>query len=204
MHPITPIEKFGKSHWSLLLFMETLVVDSGGRLKYGEPRLSQAVLGSDLWRDNYNTQLNDGTYLEFHDDWDCLMDLTAAGLLSEPRNWSGAHVYALTDFGWLVAGQLRRWKAESKGIAAYVAPLNNTTIAFLPAEALLSTIEKTIQISEVQVGDWLFYGGWREIKSVEHLPSGWTLFNSGQPDSFVDQTSCSIRKNLGKPATLIS
>jgi hypothetical protein len=87
--PIPP-KHFGKDHWSLLAYVGHRTEESGDgvgklaleRLRCNEqthPLLVGPIDGR--WKDTYTTRLRDGESAG-HDDWDCLDDLEAAGLVS--------------------------------------------------------------------------------------------------------------------------
>lgn len=128
-----PTEDFGKDHWSMFAYIETLCVDS---LKKGvgeidkrrvraneKTHLLHAVncgAGLGPWNPEHGTRLagywktdktTDCTRLRpQHDDWDCLDDLDAAGLV-EVISFANGFV-KLTEKGFRVAGELRTWKAK--------------------------------------------------------------------------------------------
>jgi len=116
-----PKEVWGRDHESTMLYIETRCVDYGGvpvaaqmRTCKGRPRRG-SVSGRDgalpLPPGDFPTHLADGTELYGHDDWDCVNDLVAAGLLE----WLGTGllpVFRLTDAGWEFVGKLRRAKAD--------------------------------------------------------------------------------------------
>lgn len=105
MEHIVPIDKFGRDHWSTLLYIESCAVDRGGQLD--DRKMRTKVYGKE-WK--YGTILNDGTKIEMHDDWDCLTDFRAAGIIK--NNSTSIKGAELTDFGWHLAHQLRRRRAE--------------------------------------------------------------------------------------------
>lgn len=101
-----PMALFGKDHWSTFAYVETRAVDHRGLLDHDHMRCSmrrhpimanakRRVSGAAVDGSRYPTRIKaaeapgpDGTYggadLPDHDDYDCLDDLIAAGLL-EPR-----------------------------------------------------------------------------------------------------------------------
>jgi hypothetical protein len=139
-----PIEKWGHDHWSTLAYIECRCVDHGGKLRNANMRtdyqrhpllLDRCGLG-DPRGAKYPTRLADGSEQANHDDWDCLNDMAAAGLLtvlrpSDPELWdvepgkrgrmSGFMeqplplevVVSLTPLGHFVASRLRRHRAET-------------------------------------------------------------------------------------------
>lgn len=124
---IIPIEKFGKDHWSTLLYVESCAVDRGGRLDDRKMRTYQ--YGA---KKHYHTYLANGEICEDekHDDWSCLQDMCYAGLLYEPE-WGEFELkhtstidVKLTDYGWYIAGRLRRHRAEGVPDREFVAPPN--------------------------------------------------------------------------------
>lgn len=86
--PVEP-SRFGADHWSTFGYVETRTVDHRGTLEHAHMRchgarhpvmLNAKVCGSFDARD-FPTQLADEQTLPDHDDYDCLDDLIAAGLL---------------------------------------------------------------------------------------------------------------------------
>lgn len=105
------VRDWGKDHWSTLLFVETRVVDHGGIILKNDPHL-RGHRPKDL--EQYPTRLRGGVNLYGHGDWDCIMDMVAEGVVTQ----DGAE-FQLTDSGWIMAGRLRRWKAEGRGIGNF-------------------------------------------------------------------------------------
>lgn len=98
-----PPERWGKDHRSTLLYVETRCVDYGGKLDRRQLRIGS---------DEHPTRLADGVDLAGHDDLDCIADFEAAGLLR--NHGTGLHpAVSLTDTGWIVAGNMRREKAQA-------------------------------------------------------------------------------------------
>lgn len=124
-----PIEQFGRDHWLLLLYLETLAVDHPGdtpdpkRMRSNpetHPELNQqrpAPLQG-RWMPTYITQLAAGhTAPDGHDDYDCMDDLEAAGLIIQGANFTRA--FAFTDKGLTVVQALRLWKSQGKSFATF-------------------------------------------------------------------------------------
>jgi hypothetical protein len=122
--PAVPIGEFGKDHWSTFAYIETCCVDRKGVVELvrmrtdaqRHPGLVGRVFTSDAVQ-RYPTRLRVDAAtgklrtLDDHDDWDCVEDLEAVGLLA----WrgTGIHpVFVLTPLGSQVAGQLRHHKAS--------------------------------------------------------------------------------------------
>jgi len=127
MQDTVSVEAFGKDHWSTLAFVETRCVDDGGivdkeRMRCNTSRHA-ALLGriqqrsTSKWDEKWGTILSDGTVLPEHDDWDCLIDLAKAGYV-EIVDIDEGNVH-LTDQGWQVAHQLRRFIAEGGTYKAF-------------------------------------------------------------------------------------
>lgn len=121
-----PIERWGKDHWATLAYLECRVVDNRGIVKNEhmrcEPRLHREFAHSPMLMavsdKKYPTILNDGE-INNHDDWSCLEDMVAAGLLRawwkqirrQPFGNSKAKV-ELTERGETICGELRKHKAK--------------------------------------------------------------------------------------------
>lgn len=129
-----PMSRWGMDHWSTFAFLETVAVDLEGRLdekqqvrmrtdrdrhpayasgfQGGPPRNSDGTLKK------YPTRLREGE-LPNHDDWDCMDDMVAAGLLENvgtPVN----PIVRFTDSGHALAAELRRHKAAGENFANFV------------------------------------------------------------------------------------
>lgn len=84
-----PMRNWGRDHWSTLLYIETRAVDHRGVLDNQHmrtnARLHRELLGKAQFRDGMHgehpTRLADGSLLERHDDWSCIEDFAAHGLL---------------------------------------------------------------------------------------------------------------------------
>ena len=118
------ISAFGKDHWALLAYCETRCVDHDGRLDKRQLRCNEhthpmhAVNTETGWKGDYGTRLagvyssgRDGdkaAQIPWHDDWDCLDDLTAAGLI-EIVSLANA-IISITDRGLARAWGVREHK----------------------------------------------------------------------------------------------
>lgn len=102
---------WGKDHWSLLIYLECRAVDHQAiqpeKLRCNEARHPQYQSQREIatWRAEYSTRLNDGTQHSGHDDWDCLDDLEAAGMVG--LVFSTALTFSLTELGIRTAHRLR-------------------------------------------------------------------------------------------------
>lgn len=131
-----PIERWGRDHWSALMYLETRATDAGGVIDNRRMRCN-ARLHREFANvrapgypivdgKQYPTRLRDGE-IENHDDWSCLEDLISAGLIEGwyrvkyPAEAFGNSIarIELTELGWWVAAQLRRHKAEGHVFADF-------------------------------------------------------------------------------------
>ena len=116
------IDQFGKDHWSTFMYVEVRCVDHNGALVREHMRVDPdrhphlAHRGSS--RPAPPTRLRGDDARVGHDDYDCLDDLAAAGLLRSVGT-GAAPRFVLTDDGWRAAGRLRRWRAEGGALAAF-------------------------------------------------------------------------------------
>lgn len=138
-----PVEKWGKDHWSTLAYLETVVVDHNGNINNQKmrcnPRLHRHFADTyHLERDpdKYPTRLRGGELQHNHDDWSCLEDMVAAGLIESEFlrvhddltfGTSKARV-KLTDLGRFYAAELRKFKATGGNFADFVPPTYTVTI----------------------------------------------------------------------------
>lgn len=128
------ISDFGKDHWSLLAYIETLCVDANNARGVGEidkrrvrcnekthPMLAvNRNIAGVKWKGEYGTRLsgfwresgttNKKRQIKSHDDWDCLDDFERLGLVEILSVANG--FVRLTDKGIAVAGKVREWKAK--------------------------------------------------------------------------------------------
>lgn len=114
------LESWGRDHWSTLLYLDHVVVDRGGRPDRAkmrcDPDLHPGLVSPHHTRftKKYPTKLKDGEHLKDHDDWDCVEDLEAAGLLE----WQGTGinpVIHITTVGHKVIAEAREHRVEHKG-----------------------------------------------------------------------------------------
>jgi hypothetical protein len=120
-----PIENWGRDHWSTFAYIETRIVDHKDVPQLEHMRCNNQIHGQLGHRggcsSRYPTKLREGEATD-HDDWSCLDDAEAAGLL-ENIGTDLNRVYKLTDKGFSVAGQLRRYKADDGNFATFVPKL---------------------------------------------------------------------------------
>jgi hypothetical protein len=100
-----PVELFGKDHWTTFMYLETRCVDYSGKIDDKHMRSGP----------EFPTRLNDGTFVQEHDDWNCLEDCHDAGLL----DLTESPKIQLTVYGWQIASRLRQWRASGKPVAEF-------------------------------------------------------------------------------------
>lgn len=123
-----PMERWGKDHWSTFAYLETVATDRDGHIDRQRmrcnARLHRELANVSPWNSlvdggEYPTRLIDGN-LEKHDDWSCVEDMVAAGLVraffrqeNYDRAFGNTEAYIeLTDEGWRIAAELRQHKAQ--------------------------------------------------------------------------------------------
>ena len=116
------IAQFGKDHWSTFAYIETRCVDHHGSLDKKHMRCDVDRHPAHVYpymppefktgSKKYPTILRGGVELPDHDDWDCVDDLVAAGLM-ELRGTGLQPVLALTPKGVSIASLLRSHKSNA-------------------------------------------------------------------------------------------
>jgi hypothetical protein len=116
------IAHFGRDHWSTFAYVETRIVDHDGVLERCHLRCIHqrhpffAHRGGDA--SQYPTRLKGERMQADHDDWDCIDDLEAAGLLENVGTGINP-VFRLTVYGEEVAGRLRAHKGRGGQFADF-------------------------------------------------------------------------------------
>lgn len=133
-----PISEFGRDHWSLLAYIETLCVDH--REGFGVPdrdnvrcnvkqhpgligpRVAMAEVTT--WKDAYSTRLRGHTkekpnQMSGHDDWNCAYDLEEAGLIEDHGTGINPR-YKMTTTGHALAAALRAHKASGGNFSNFL------------------------------------------------------------------------------------
>lgn len=129
----TPIEHFGKDHWSLLAYAESTCVNgtegfgnlSSNRMRCNKEKHPLLSSGNN-WKTEYSTRLKGffefpdrsdaekaiqaGVMIEGHDDWDCLNDLDEAGLIEIKSLVNGS--ITMTKKGMELTNKIREHKCE--------------------------------------------------------------------------------------------
>lgn len=126
MNSPTPLDRWGKDHWSTLAYLHTCIVNGQppNREKmrvdvdiHPGQENSGCRLGS-----KYPTILRDGGILINHDDWSCLEDAEALGMVEAVG--TGLHPdYVFTDLGWKVARALAEFKKSGGQFGQFSYPL---------------------------------------------------------------------------------
>lgn len=130
-----PASEFGKDHWSLLAYVESRCVNHAGALDRSQmrcnperrPLLASRHHVSRGWNPSWGTRLrrhfdkkDPSRQIPWHDDWDVLDDLEAAGLVEVVSTVNGW--VRLTDLGIRVAAALRAFKASGGHFAHFDLP----------------------------------------------------------------------------------
>lgn len=109
---IVPIDQWGRDHWSTFIYAMSRVAGSGGALQREKMRVHPkrhaglAHFGSLLPGEFPATRLRDGTPMRSaHDDYDCLDDAVAHGLLTHVGTGCWEGVVEALDPAWSIA----RW-----------------------------------------------------------------------------------------------
>lgn len=124
MSKIIPMAKWGKDHWSMLGYIETLCVDSTrGGVGEIDFRLVRRKGGPD-WKSSYGTRLwgffqsrDPKLLLRNHDDMDCLYDIESAGFVEVLSVANG--FVKMTAAGSAMASLLREHKASGGMFATF-------------------------------------------------------------------------------------
>ena len=125
------IEQFGKDHWSLLMYIQTRVLDCNGILDVNHLRSKNTIFRQG-WTPEYGTRLfgywnKDSTVnrlllLGNHDDFNCLEDLEGEGLVKN----SGTRlnpVCTITEKGIKIICQLLLHKQAGNNYSDFVAKI---------------------------------------------------------------------------------
>lgn len=133
-----PMKDWGRDHWSTLGYLEVRIVDHRGKIAHDHmrchshhPAMLAAKRRGQMFGtgagDRYPTRLKGGVEREHHDDYDCIDDMIAEGLVAVtmPPAPEGVLVtglveqelmaratYRLTERGQRIAAQLRAHKGN--------------------------------------------------------------------------------------------
>lgn len=121
---IIPHNLFGVYHWMMLLRVEGWVVMNNGeieaeRMRTNFNRRPPAPKGKQWDKLIHSTRTNKGTLIDDHDDWDCLNDLVALGLVNIDI-WKNKKIVSLTETGFQVYVRLRRYRQNGEDLNKFV------------------------------------------------------------------------------------
>lgn len=119
-----PIDQWGRDHWSTFAYIETCIVDDGGKPDIRRMRTDVSLhpnMGPHECVDGmgaidgaqYPTRLRGGATASPHDDWSCLDDAEAEGLIQNEGTGTNRR-YVLTNKGRPVANALRDYLARNR------------------------------------------------------------------------------------------
>lgn len=109
-------KKFGKDHWSTLMFLETQIVDKAFPIDLRRLRINsiKRPFGNGCpfpWSDSNGTRFKDGSINANHDDIDVIDELEEAGYIENCG--TVINIYPkLKDKGWKVCEALRKHKGS--------------------------------------------------------------------------------------------
>jgi|GEM_PF-1204736 len=124
-----PVADWGQDHWSTFAYLETRAVDGKGIIDNLKMRCNARLHREFMQKGpfgmihdgaKYPTLLAGGVKLEPHDDWSCLEDMVAAGLVKafyRRKSYTEAFGHSeakmeFTNTGLAVAAALRKHKAR--------------------------------------------------------------------------------------------
>lgn len=124
---VTSIALWGKDHWSTYTYLGYLIVHANGipqkdRMRC-DPDLHPGLLGAYQARESfgsnkYPTRLKGGIEKDNHDDWSCIEDAVALGLVE--WNGTGMHpIFAFTPKGWELHAKLEKHIAAKKPVEQF-------------------------------------------------------------------------------------
>jgi len=120
-----PIDQWGKDHWSTFAYIEHCCTNNDGipdlrRMRADRDLHPGLAVNPDFGENKkYPTRLKENREVHNHDDWSCVEDMEALGLL----RWVGSGIspcFKLTDLGWKIAHQLREHKARKGNFADFI------------------------------------------------------------------------------------
>lgn len=124
-----PMSKWGKDHWSTLLYLETLAVDNSGlakpdnrRMRTNEVRhpylVGVGMMVDSMGASKYPTILKEGE-AKGHDDWDCVDDAIEEELVEDVGTGLN-RAYKFTKKGKKAMARLREFKQEGGNFKDFV------------------------------------------------------------------------------------
>jgi hypothetical protein len=134
---VTSIENWGKDHWSLLVFIETQIVNAKNTKEFPSSKLDltrmrvnsdkrvftngASRMGSTMsWRDTWGTKFKGGEILDpKHDDIDVLDELEESGFVKNHFTDMNP-IVSLTKKGYEACNRIRKHKAEGGQFAQFI------------------------------------------------------------------------------------
>ncbi len=110
-------KNWGKDHWSLLAYFETIAVDYDGKVDVRRIRINSTKRGYSngnisSWQDTWGTIMKGGIILDTqHDDIDVMNDLEEAGLVKNVSTELNP-IIEMTEKGREIVGNLRKHKSN--------------------------------------------------------------------------------------------
>ncbi|MGR5558371.1 hypothetical protein ACQKQC_19035 [Vibrio fortis] len=118
------ISEFAKDHWALLAYVEDLCVNSSDGIGSIEKRRMRCnperhpnESANYAWKDEYGSRITGGQVVPGHDDWDCLNELEANGLV-EVISMANLAI-KMTQHGNEVTAMVRSHKAAGGNYASF-------------------------------------------------------------------------------------
>lgn len=120
---VVPMSEWGKDHFSTLAYLECRAVDYGGDIGREQMRCDPDIHPQFGHRGTphdkkYPTILKGGKELYGHDDWSCMEDIEAAGLIKN-EGTGFAPIVVFTKKGFALAAKLRRFKAGGGSFSTF-------------------------------------------------------------------------------------
>lgn len=118
-HRPVPIEQWGRDHWSTFAYLMACVTTKAGRIDHRRMRCDRQLHpGLAHEASLYGgpcppTRLKGDKQKRKHDDWDCLDDIVAAGLLTHVGTGIHPGIVQALPPAWPIAKWI--WKVEAEG-----------------------------------------------------------------------------------------
>lgn len=107
-----PIDQWSIDHWSTLLYIESRIVDHKGYVDHRQLRAHPKIHPQFAHqKDAPGTRIHPNKIVHPHDDWSCIEDMIAEGLVE----WGGTGTdpqFSLTDRGHRAAASLRKHRSR--------------------------------------------------------------------------------------------
>lgn len=136
---IVPPSAWGKDHWSMLAYMETVMVEVACFQVGADPRMRQGprsfrimheqcpqpsrptkAPNGMVMRPEHGSRLADGSYIPGHDDWHCVQDMAAVGFFTAATDAVEPGVALhLSEIGATASNELRAHRRGGGGFAGF-------------------------------------------------------------------------------------